>query len=269
MLAVLVALSLSQTAPPPQGLRWDPRVDIPVTGALVTGWLLSELAFKKDLGPPTCRWCETNGFDVAVRGLFVPSMQPSASGISGPDVASNVIGFGVLPVALIGLDALFTWRDGGRVDTFLVDVLLILEATFVSLSVNQVVKFAVGRGRPYTVGASPELLASGRDPPDNNLSFFSGHANYAFVLVSSAATVATLRGYRLAWLMWLVGLPLATATSVLRIAGDKHWATDVLVGSAFGVAVGILLPKFLHGRVGPVSARLSPMPNGLGISGQF
>ncbi|MGV3622650.1 MAG: phosphatase PAP2 family protein [Archangium sp.] len=270
MLAAVLALALSQNAPTvPHQLKWEPRVDIPVTTALVGGWVLSEFAFKKQLGAPACRWCATNGFDVGIRSIFNPSMQPSADGIAAPHIASNLVGFVSLPILMVGLDVLFSWREGGSIETFLVDVLIVLETTFSALAVNQFVKFAVGRGRPYTVGASEEVYASGHDVADNNLSFFSGHATFTFALASSAATVATLRGYKFAWLMWAVGIPLATATSILRLAADKHWTTDILIGSAFGLATGILMPTFLHGRVGPVEARVAPMPNGLAVTGRF
>lgn len=260
--SLVVALLLSQAAP--QKLRWEPRADLPVTGALVTGWLLSEFAFKKQLAPAACRWCETNGFDTAVRSVFNPNLVPSAEGFGGAHVASNLVGFVALPLSMLGLDALLAWRDGVFVDAFPVDALLIIEATFSALGLNQAVKFAVGRGRPYTVGASPELLAGGHDLADNNLSFFSGHSTFSFGVVASAATVASLRGYRHAWLLWLVGAPLATTTAVLRLAGDKHWASDVLVGSALGLATGILMPTLLHGRVA-----VAPMGNGISVSGRF
>jgi|APLak6261679142_1056127.scaffolds.fasta_scaffold00053_53 membrane-associated phospholipid phosphatase len=260
--SLVVALLVSQAAP--QKLRWEPRADLPVTGALVTGWLLSEFAFKKQLAPAACRWCETNGFDTAVRSVFNPNLVPSAEGFGGAHVASNLVGFVALPLSMLGLDALLAWRDGVFVDAFPVDALLIIEATFSALGLNQAVKFAVGRGRPYTVGASPELLAGGHDLADNNLSFFSGHSTFSFGVVASAATVASLRGYRHAWLLWLVGVPLATTTAVLRLAGDKHWASDVLVGSALGLATGILMPTLLHGRVA-----VTPMGNGLSVSGRF
>ncbi len=265
--SLVLALMLSQAAP--QKLRWDPRVDLPVTGVLVAGWALSETVFKKPLAPTACRWCETNGFDLAVRSVFNPTQAPSAEGVPGPHLASNLLGFVALPVGLLGLDALLAWRSGSFLETFPVDVLLVVEATFSALVFNQVVKFAVGRGRPYTVGASPELLAAGHDLADNDLSFFSGHSNFAFALVASTATIAGLRGYQYAWVVWAVGLPIAATTAVLRLAGDKHWASDVLVGSAIGLATGILMPTFLHGRVGPVTARVTPTGNGVALSGQF
>lgn len=263
---IVLAAVLAQT---PQNLRWEPRVDLPVTGALVTGWVLSEFAFKKQLAAPQCRWCATNGFDTAVRVAFNPSLSPSAEGIGPAHVASNLIGFVTLPVVMVGLDALLSWRDGVFMQAFWVDVVLVLEATFSALAVNQAVKFAVGRGRPYTVGASEELLAMGHDPADNNLSFFSGHATFTFALTASAATIASLRNYRHAWVLWVVGLPLAATTSILRLAADKHWASDILLGSAIGTAAGMLIPTLLHGRIGPITARVTPLSNGLAVSGSF
>lgn len=264
-----IALAVMLTQAAPQKLRWDPRVDIPVTSGLVVGWMLSEFAFKKQLAPEVCRWCETNGFDNAVRSVFNPRLLPSPEGNVPAHVASNLVGFAAVPLAMLGLDALLSWRDGVFAKAFLVDMLLILEATLSAQGLNQVVKFAVGRARPYTVGATPEMLAEGRDVPDNTLSFFSGHATFTFALVSSAATVGTLRGYRGAWLLWVVGLPMAAVTSLLRLVADKHWASDILVGSMIGTATGVLMPTLLHGRVGPITARVTPLANGLGVSGQF
>jgi membrane-associated phospholipid phosphatase len=57
-----------------------------------------------------------------------------------------------------------------------------------------------------------------------------------------------MRGYRLAPLVWGVGMPLAAATGYLRIAADKHYLTDVVVGALFGAAVGVALPLLAHGR---------------------
>ncbi len=263
---IVLAAVLVQT---PQDLRWDPRIDIPVAGVLATGWVVSEFAVKKQLAPDECRWCATNGFDTAVRVAFNPSLSPSAEGIHGPHVASNLIGFVGVPLAMLGIDALLSWRDGVFMKTFWADLVLILEATFTALDLNQATKFLVGRARPYTVGASAELLAQGSDLADNNLSFFSGHSTFTFALTASAATIAALRNYRNAWVLWVVGLPMAATTAILRLAADKHWASDILIGSAVGTAIGMLMPTLLHGRIGPITARVTPISNGLAVSGRF
>ena len=263
---LLLTAIISQHSP--QRLHWKPRVDIPVTAALGAGWIVSEV-FKKELAPNACRWCDSNAFDLGVRRLFNPSLSPSPDGLAPAHVASNLVGFVAVPLGMLGLDALLAYRDGSLGDTFLVDALLILETTLSAMAVNQLVKFSVGRARPYALGASAEVVAQGHDIADNNMSFFSGHSTLAFALVASTATIAELRGYRNAWLVWVVGLPLAASTAVLRLAADKHWATDVLVGSALGTLAGALMPRLLHARVGPIHARIAPVGTGLGLVGHF
>ncbi len=275
VLLLALATAPVETPPPPevprvQELRWDPRVDLPITGTLIVAWVLSETALKSTLAPATCRWCETNAFDNAFRGLFNPAFSPSASGISAPARVSDVLAYGVVPAMAIGLDLLLALdtTDDGWWKRWLIDVALMAEATISAMVVNQFVKFTVGRARPYTIGASEELLAE-HNTNDHYVSFFSGHATFTFAIATSAATVATLRRYKYAWVTWVVGIPLATAVSVLRVAADKHWTSEVLVGSLFGSAVGVLMPTLLHGRVGPVELQASPMPNGVTVSGRF
>ncbi len=268
LLAVLSATDAPQRAT--HRLHFDWKVDGPVGGALLVGWVGSELAFKKTLAPTECHWCATNGFDNAVRSAFHPDGTPSAFGVSGPDTASNLVGFALLPVAVFGLDFLQAFGAGRALEDFPEDAAIILEATFAGLVLDQAVKFGVGRARPYTVGASPELLAQGRDPADHYLSFFSGHSTWAFGLATAAGTVASLRGHQKAWLTWLVGLPIAATTALLRLAADKHWATDVLVGSAVGAAFGAGLPLIFHGRMeGAPPVTVVPIPGGLALAARW
>src|SRR6059058_3168029 len=86
---------------------------------------------------------------------------------------------------------------------------------------------------------SSDVCSSDLHAAGDNLSFFSGHATLAFALATSAGTVASMRHHRLAPVMWAVGLLLATTGGYLRIAADRHYATDVLTGALVGSAVGI------------------------------
>jgi len=263
--AVALSLVLAQA---PQKVRWDPRIDLPVTGTLALGLVLTEGVFKKDLAPAACRWCATNTFDTAVRSVFNTSLTPSAAGVKSLDLVSYITVIAA-PAVAVGLQAIYAAKEGVFLDTFFVDLLIIAETVVSPMMLNQVIKFSVGRARPFTIGATPELIAQGNDPPDAYISFFSGHTLLAFSSVSAAATLARLRGYKLWWLTWAVGLPIAATTGVLRIAADKHWATDVLLGSIVGVAAGVLMPTFLHGQVGPVNARVVPTGTGLAVTGTF
>jgi membrane-associated phospholipid phosphatase len=181
-------------------------------------------------------------------------------------MASNVL-LAATPLAMLGLDALLAWRDGalGEVPA---DVVIVAEATLVAMCLTQVVKFSVGRARPYTIGASAELLEV-PEKADQNLSFFSGHTSFVFAAVAATGVVTTLRRYRLGWLSWVVGVPLAVATGLLRLAADKHWASDVLTGLAVGVAAGVGVPLLFHGLEGGPRLQVTPMPGGLALSGRF
>src|SRR5690606_36190453 len=46
----------------------------------------------------------------------------------------------------------------------------------------------------------------------------------------------------------LGAVTLTLTTGALRIASDKHWATDVLTGHLIGFSVGYVLPSLLYYR---------------------
>lgn len=75
------------------------------------------------------------------------------------------------------------------------------------LGLTEVVKHAVPRERP--------------DGSDNR-SFWSGHT----------ATAMSASGWRVQ-----IGVPIAIGTGYLRMAANRHYATDVLVGGAVGLIV--------------------------------
>jgi membrane-associated phospholipid phosphatase len=65
----------------------------------------------------------------------------------------------------------------------------------------------------------------------------------------------------------------AATTGIGRLVADQHYATDVLVGSAAGFAVGYAIPTLLHytaGGHGPhvaVGPLASPRALGITVSG--
>jgi membrane-associated phospholipid phosphatase len=80
-------------------------------------------------------------------------------------------------------------------------------------------------------------------------SFPAGHNGSAFAIAAAGGTVATLRGYRLAPLVWIVGGAIAFGTTYLRMAADRHYFTDLTVGAALGIGTGIAIPLLFHRRV--------------------
>lgn len=186
-------------------------------------------------------------------------------------MASNLVS-GMLPLAAIGVD-LYLAASAQALAEAPLDLLIVAEAAAAAISLNQVVKFIAGRERPF-VHVLPEAEKPlTRLPEDNNLSFYSGHSTFAFAVAVGAGTVAQLRGYPRAWLVWLVTLPIAASVPLLRMGADRHYLTDVLVGSGLGAAFGYALPALLHGRVAPghfgLGARLVPIPGGAALEGTF
>ena len=239
------------------------RADLPVDLSLTAGggalWLGSELLFKGALAPSRCRWCDADaagrdtldGFDRTLRDALRWKNPATA------DALSNVGAFGLVPLVALGGVALAGHRDGAELSTVGTDLLVIAEAAVLAQDLNQAVKFAAGRERPFVHAMDPAEKSLTAHPDDNNLSFFSGHTTWVFALATAAGTVSAMHGYRATPWIWAGGLTLATAVGVLRVGADKHYATDVLMGALVGTAFGVGVPLLFHR---PPPAGRAPMP---------
>ena len=247
--AAVVVLASRTGAAEPRELRHDTRVDIAVTATGASWLLLSEL-LKGSLVPEKCRWCYRaedggdllNPYDGWVRHRLRWADTRAAH------LASNVT-LGILePATQLGLGLLAANRAGSP-ESFGLDTLLITEATVVAGVLNQIAKFGFARERPfvhYLPRAPNAIRQLTSSPSDDNLSFFSGHTTIAFAIATSSATIATMRGYKLAPLIWGTGLAFGGAVGYLRIAADKHYFSDVMTGAIVGSVVGVAVPLLLH-----------------------
>lgn len=266
---LLIAVSSSAAGRDSHPLRHNLMIDASVTLIGASYWVATETAFKKQLAPTDCRWCDRNGAGEDTRlgiDLLGAQLRLADPYLDEMDMASNVVAFGVLPAAVFAVHAVASYQSRATNDLAL-NALFVAQALVLALSLNQTVKFLAGRARPFAFrGAS---FPGTRHPEDENLSFFSGHATFAFALVAATATVAELRGYELSPWIWRLGLPLATGVALMRLSADKHYATDVLVGAAVGTAFGIFIPRGLHPRVANVDVAINLGPRGLSASARF
>lgn len=239
-------------------LEYQLRLDLPITLAAVGAWVGTELA-KPSLGPSTCRICEPNALDAAIRNAVVWRNPVAARH------ASDALVFGVIPAGMLA-NQLLSANAGGDLKAGAVDVLVVAEAAAIAQDLNQLVKFAVARERPFVHYADP----SRPHDADDDLSFYSGHTTFAFALASSAGMVSSLRGYKSAPWVWGVGMALAAGAGYLRMGGDMHWFTDVLVGAAVGTTVGAGLPWLLHrSGSGALGASVTTSPRTVAITIPF
>lgn len=258
LLVVLLAVLTTRT-----GLA-ETRADRQRTKRLIAAgaaglvYASTETVFKDALAPDACRWCGVNGFDNSMRDALVwtdTDRARAASNLTGY-VASPLVGAGLLLLATSGV-------DDGRWAQLTDDLIPMFETVAYGQLVVQIVKYSAGRQRPFVhFATAPRELDQ-----DDNLSFFSGHSALTFSIAVSTGVVASRRGYTLAPVVWGAGLALATTTAYLRIAADRHYMTDVLTGTAYGIATGLAIP-WLSGSLPPCAA-VVPTGNGVSIAGRF
>jgi membrane-associated phospholipid phosphatase len=199
-------------------------------------YLVVEFALKKQISRDGCWWCEPPGLDVRTRALKWDNVDRAHS-------ISNITGFVISPLFAIGglaASTAFTDRDSRRVYD---DLIPVVQAGVAAGLINEVLKIAVARKRPYAYFKGRSVM---QRPGESYTSFFSGHAALVFAMATSSGTVASLRGYDSAPVLWGGGLAIAVATSYLRIASDTHYTTDVLFGAGLGTVLGIAIPRLLH-----------------------
>jgi membrane-associated phospholipid phosphatase len=254
---VVVVLMLASVA---HADRTDPhRVKRAIGGAIAFGLIVtSETVAKDALAPAPCRWCSVGRLDDRVhRALSWDDSKRAAA-------LSNVTTAVLLPLSMTGLlllgarDDVDSWVGLGD------DLLAIVEAGVYSQVVVQLIKFSVGRQRPYAHDARPgELEVSLED----NLSFVSGHSSLTFAVATTAGVIAHARDAAYEPVIWATGMTLAATTAYLRIAANKHYLTDVIAGGAIGAAAGLLVPR-ITGAL-PDDVRIVPTGNGVALAGAF
>ncbi|MDB4955675.1 MAG: phosphoesterase PA-phosphatase related protein [Myxococcales bacterium] len=230
------------------------HVSITAAGALI--YLASETFFKADFAAVTCRWCEPDAFDHSVRDALVWS-NPSRAAL-----LSNLTGYVIAPLFTAGVMLYDLSTTDPATSRVIDDVTPVLETVVLSQLLTQAVKFAGGRARPFVHFGLP-----GAPGVDDNLSFFSGHTALTFGLATSAGIIAHRRHYKLEPVIWGVGMTLAATTGYLRIAADKHYLTDVLVGAVVGVGSGLAVPLLM--RRPEENLTVVPTGNGLALVGSF
>ena len=113
-------------------------------------------------------------------------------------------------------------------------LLINLEILCVNGLITNIVKNVTQRQRPYS-------FYSKKDDEDSYKSFFSGHTSTAFAIGTSTAKMLTNYSDIDKKIVWMSALGLASATGYCRIAADKHYFTDVLVGAVVGSLIGNIM----------------------------
>ena len=234
-------------------------VDLPITLAAGTLWLVTELEVRDEFATPF------ESADYARIG----SVDRSAVGFWNPDLhrASDVllIGAFLTPFLFNGIDHAIWGKERSKIGRWIwSDLVIVLEAVAITGALTNMAKCAFTRYRPYTYIATndPEAydaiqqdedlrtsLQEATEAPGSALSFWSGHTALAFTALCASATLLTYKHHDRhpgpLFAMWGGTIGAGVVMSVLRVRSGMHFPTDVLVGAAIGAAIGIVVPS-LH-----------------------
>lgn len=226
-------------APLPWQWRRAHFLDYAATAALAGVALTAELVPHQ--GPP--QWVGAELFDGDVRDALVLGSfddRQVAARISDVTIAALV----AQPVLVDAV--LVTWLGYDAGDTAWQLLVMDLEILAFNFAFTGAIKRLADRERPSATACrtDPRYDPRCEDQSAHN-SFFSGHTSLAF----TAAALTCSHHARLGLFgvagdtLACVGTTFGAATvAVERIVADRHYATDVIVGAAAGIASGALLP---------------------------
>lgn len=118
--------------------------------------------------------------------------------------------------------------------------MVVANAFMTSGFLNTATKKTVARERPYVRACKEKLAIKDECTSESqNESFYSGHS----VLTFTGAGLVCAKKVD-GWCATSLGM--ATAVGYLRMAADKHYLSDVIVGLMLGLATGYVLPKVEH-----------------------
>lgn len=182
------------------------------------------------------------------KGRDLPAFDRWAAGMYSPK-AALASDFAIAPLLLLPMAAT-AWdsRQGRQTwGAAFSDAVIYAEAVTLSSSLDLMVR---------SLRVHPRPLVYGTDVPDKERlageasgSFYSGHANAAFLSAVYFSYTYSLRHpeSRAQGWIWAGSLGAATVVAGLRVAAGKHYLSDVAVGAAVGSLFGWGLP-YLHRR---------------------
>jgi len=164
--------------------------------------------------------------------------------------------FTITPVAFVFADSLFTPIVRGRPDIAWQLSMMNLQAHAVTGLFLYTMFETVGRARPSyrecEAGTSQDPLCKA----GTFASFPSGHTGGAMTAAGLTCAhhlhLALYGGGAPDTIACISAITLASGSGLFRLIGDRHYATDVLVGGTVGFLVGYGIPTLFHYRERPL-----------------
>ncbi len=202
-------------------------------------------------------WSSPILFDQAARSAL---RAETSEGRAVAATVSNILLYSLVSypyVVDVAADAGIAQGDGKTAGRL---ALINSQAFLATGAVVQMVKLLSARQRPFQGEcATDSKYDPGCDSPDSRLSFFSGHTAFAFT--AAGLICAHHKALDLAGGMapCYVSLGLALATAMTRVMADRHYASDVLVGTVVGLLSGFVLTRATQSEGSYVVNRSAPL----------
>ncbi len=226
-----------------------------------------------DVSPSHSHWSGGVLFDGPIRDALRVKTRSERDGVAlaGDLMLYTLIAYpGVVDA---GLDAAWSKHDM-RIGTQL--FLINMQAYLLSGVASFVVKKLTARQRPFEQECNGDPNYDiGCHQKDSRLSFYSGHAAFSF---TAAGLICAHHENLELWGQMTpcyVSIGAAAAVGLTRIIADRHYATDVLVGSLVGWLSGYTISRLYHYKeesaAGKVQMSIVPVvyPEGLGVNFAF
>lgn len=134
------------------------------------------------------------------------------------------------------------------------------EAAVHSFAVTYVLKLAATRERPFGGSGRGHFLSGFDQVKKGNNSFPSGHSMGAWAL---ASTISHQYGEK-KYVPWLA-YGMAGAVSVARVAAERHYVSDVVMGAGLGYLIGKFVSSKYETKHGWLTPQVSP---GVSVGGR-
>lgn len=237
-----------------EGCTWDERwgrfsvAQSVATASLAAGILTVHLALPP---PEEANWSRPVLMDEGVRlGL----RSRTEGGRETMAEASDWLVRGLIAWPLI--DAGVAWTAHRAPEVAAQMMALNAQSYALTFLVTELTKRLVGRERPYAQAGACDGDETSDDctSRDRYKSFLSGHTSMSFtgagLVCAHHENLPLYGGGPADSLACATALGAAAAVGVFRVAADRHYASDVLLGAALGLLSGYGLPNWLHYDLG-------------------
>lgn len=154
-------------------------------------------------------------------------------------ISKNIGKIGSFPATAIGISGSYFTSLIIKSPTLKNASLTSAEGVFISSIFTVALKYAIQRERPLVTNDNLSFR-KGKYSDDFNLSFPSGHSSRAFVVATVFAEAYKESHPYIPYVAYTT----ASLIGISRINDNKHWLSDVFIGSALGYSVG----KFISNK---------------------